>query len=246
VITSIEYLKKRKEIDPERIGLIGHSEGGLIASIVAAERKDIDFIILLAGPGIKGAELLAEQWGKLAEHDGVSPEAVKASLPFYKKITALSAAGTDSATLAIEIRAELASWKKNVDLKTLDELGFGSKASTEQQLAVFVPFLASRWVQFFLASDPAVYLEKISAKVLALNGEKDIQVIAAPNTEGIKKALAKSRSPLYEVKVLPGLNHLFQRCFACSMEEYGMLEESFSENALTEIATWLKKNVLSK
>ncbi|MCE3281660.1 MAG: hypothetical protein K0Q66_397 [Chitinophagaceae bacterium] len=244
VVTSIEYLKKRKEVDTSRIGLIGHSEGGLIASIVASERTDINFVILLAGPGIRGAELLAEQGEKLVETSGVSTEATKAYLPLYKKMIALSAAGTDSAALGVAIRKEIGSWKKNVEPAHLKELGFASKASTEAILGSLIPDFASPWLQFFLASDPAVYLEKVSAKVLALNGEKDIQVLPSSNTAGIRKALQKSRSPFYEVKVLPGLNHLFQYCFACTVNEYGMLEESFSEIALSEITGWLRKNVV--
>lgn len=82
--------------------------------------------------------------------------------------------------------------------------------------------------------------------MLALNGEKDIQVIATSNTEAIKKALTKSKSPAYEVKVLPGLNHLFQKCNQCSVMEYGTLEETFSEDALKEITQWLQKNVLQQ
>jgi uncharacterized protein len=99
-------------------------------------------------------------------------------------------------------------------------------------------------MRYFLKSDASVFLQQVSAKVLALNGEKDIQVIAPSNTAGIKKALQKSKSPLYEVKILPGLNHLFQKCNQCSVVEYGMLDETMSEAALAEMAQWLQKNVL--
>jgi uncharacterized protein len=100
-------------------------------------------------------------------------------------------------------------------------------------------------MKFFLQSDASVYLQSISAKVLALNGEKDIQVIATSNTEGIKKALQKGKSPSYEVKVLPGLNHLFQKCKLCTVMEYGALDETFSEDALTIMSNWLQKNVVN-
>ncbi len=244
VALSIGYLKGRKEIDQDRIGLIGHSEGGLIAALVAAERKDIDFMVLLAAPGIKGADLLEAQGEQLNLSSGLSKEAVAAYQPFYRKLIDLSAAGTDSASLARMARQELHAWKAKTDPKLVREIGFGDMASTEMIFQNLIPGFAAKWMQYFLATDASLLLEKTDAKVLALNGEKDIQVLPATNTEGIREALQKSRSPLYEVKVLPGLNHLFQKCTACNLMEYGILEETFSESALDEITGWLKKNVI--
>ncbi len=244
VNTSIEYLKSRKEIDPKKIGLIGHSEGGLIAPIVAAERNDIDFMILLAGPGIKGSTLLAEQGEQLILQYGVSKEAVQNYLPLYKKFIQLSAEGNDSATLARKGRLAFATWKQNSNPDLVKAIGFTDEESTEAILENLISGFAQPWMQFFLASDATLWLEKTAAKVLALNGEKDIQVLANSNTEGIKKALKKSKSPSYEVKILPGLNHLFQKCTLCTVNEYGMLDETFSETALDEMAKWLQKNVL--
>lgn len=244
VITSINYLKGRKEIDPKRIGLVGHSEGGLIASIVATETKDINFMILLAGPGIKGADLLAEQGEQLILQSGVSKEAVQNYLPLYKKFIQLSADGLDSATYVTKAREALSAWQNNSDPELVKQVGFKDNESTEEIFSNLVPGFTSKWMQFFLASDASLLLEKTSAKVLALNGEKDVQVLANSNTQGISKALKKSKSPSYEVKILPGLNHLFQKCTLCSVSEYGMLEESFSETALAEMASWLQKNVL--
>ncbi len=244
VITSINYLKGRKEIDAKRIGLIGHSEGGLIASIVAAETNDINFMILLAGPGIKGADLLAEQGEQLILQSGVSKEAVQNYLPLYKKFIQFSAEGLDSATYVIKAREAFNTWKAASDPELVKQVGFTDIASTEAIFENLIPGFTAPWMQFFLASDASLPLEKTSAKVLALNGEKDVQVLANSNTEGIKKALKKSKSPSYEVKILPGLNHLFQKCTLCTVAEYGMLEETFSEAALAEMASWLQKNVL--
>jgi uncharacterized protein len=244
VITSINYLKSRKDIDQNKIGLIGHSEGGLIAAIVAAERSDINFMILLAGPGIKGADLLEEQGEQLIISSGISKEAVTAYKPFYRKIIDLSASGLDSATFATKVRQEFHAWKAKTDASLVRQVGFTDMANTEAILQNLIPAFATPWMQFFLASDPSPLLQKTSAKVLALNGEKDIQVIATPNTEGIKNALLRSRSVKYDVKILPGLNHLFQKCTTCTINEYGMLDETFSETALDEITNWLQKNVL--
>jgi pimeloyl-ACP methyl ester carboxylesterase len=244
VITSINYLKSRKDIDPGKIGLIGHSEGGLIAAIVAAERNDISFMVLLAGPGIKGADLLEEQGEKVILASGLSTEAVAAYKPLYRKLIDLSASGIDSAGFAIKARQEFHAWKSKTDPSMVKQVGFTDMANTEAILENLIQSFTAPWMQFFLASDAAPLLEKTSAKVLALNGEKDIQVTPGTNTEGIRKALQKSRSPKYEVRVLPGLNHLFQNCTLCTISEYGMLDETFSETALSEITGWLQKNVL--
>ncbi len=244
VITSINYLKGRKEIDAKRIGLIGHSEGGLIASIVAAETNDINFMILLAGPGIKGADLLAEQGEQVILQSGVSKEAVQNYLPLYKKFIQFSAEGLDSATYVTKAREAFTTWKAASDPALVKEVGFTDSASTQAIFENLISSFTAPWMQFFLASDASALLEKTSAKVLALNGEKDVQVLANSNIEGIKRALKKSKSPSYEVKILPGLNHLFQKCTLCTVAEYGMLEETFSEAALVEMASWLQKNVL--
>jgi uncharacterized protein len=244
VITSINYLKSRKEIDPDKIGLIGHSEGGLIASFVAAERDDINFMILLAGPGIKGADLLEEQGEQILLSGGFTKEAVAAYKPFYRRLIDLSASGLDSAAFATKARQEFHAWKAKTDPVLVKEIGFSDITTTEAILQDLISGFAAPWMRFFLAADAAPLLEKTTAKVLALNGGKDIQVLPRSNTEGIKKALQKSRSPKYDVKILAGLNHLFQKCTACTINEYGMLDETFSETALLEITSWLQKNVL--
>jgi len=244
VITSIEYLGKRSEIDLNRIGLMGHSEGGLIASIVAAERKDISFVVLLAGPGINGAALLAEQGEQILLKSGVSKEAVAVYTPLYKKMIQISTQETDSLTIAMNAYKAVADWKKATPLNYQKEIGMDTKEGSDAIMHNLVSGFSSPWMKYFLKSEPSIFIEQISAKVLALNGEKDIQVIASTNTEGIKKALQKSKSPSYEVKILPGLNHLFQTCKSCSITEYGTLDETFSEAALSEITQWLQKNVL--
>lgn len=244
VITSLNFLKNRKEIDKDRIGLVGHSEGGLIAAIVAAERNDIHFMVLLAGPGIRGADLLEEQGEKINLLSGTSKEATEAYKPFYRALIDMSASGMDSATYAVKTREAFHAWKAKTSPELLKQLGFDDRFTAEVILNNLIPQFSSPWMQYFLASDPVPLLEKTSAKVLALNGEKDIQVLPQSNTAGIKKALLKSKSPVYEVKVLPGLNHLFQQCTLCNLVEYGMLNETFSEAALKEMTTWLQKNVL--
>lgn len=246
VNSGIDFLKKNKIVDANRIGIIGHSEGGLIAALVAAERKDIAFMVLLAGPGIPGATLLAEQGKETLLKSGLPEKAVEAYLPFYKAVIALSAAGTDSSSFAVKLRGLFNDWKQKTDPLLVQHMGFVDDASTDGILENLLDGFSGKWMQYFLATDPAPYLKKTNAKVLALNGEKDIQVLAASNTAGIRKALEGSKSPLFEVKVLPGLNHLFQRCTLCTIPEYGSLEETINAAALEAVGSWLQKNVLQR
>lgn len=175
---------------------------------------------------------------------GSSKEAIEAYKPFYRALIDMSASGMDSATYAVKAREAFHAWKAKTSTELLEQLGFDDRLTAEMILNNLIPQFSSPWMQYFLAADPAPLLERTSAKVLALNGEKDIQVLPHSNTAGIKKALQKSKSPVYEVKVLPGLNHLFQQCTQCNLMEYGMLSETFSEAALKEMTTWLQKNVL--
>jgi len=243
-MTSLAYLKKRKEIDTNRIGLMGHSEGGLIAALVGAQRKDIAFMVLLAGPGESGYELMAEQCEQVLLKNGLTQDAATAYMPFYKKIMQIAVTSTDSTAMAEKAWKALKEWKAVTKPEYQKAIGLDSEAGTTAIMENLLDGFSMPWMKFFIQSNAAVLLEQTHARVLALNGEKDIQVIAPSNTSGIQKALQKSKSPLYEVKILPGLNHLFQHCNTCTINEYGTLDETFAESALTEITAWLKKNVL--
>jgi fermentation-respiration switch protein FrsA (DUF1100 family) len=103
--------------------------------------------------------------------------------------------------------------------------------------------LQSPWFRYFLNFQPRQYLEQLKCKLLAVNGDKDIQVISKQNLPGIAAALKKSHNKNYEIKEMPGLNHLFQACNKCTLVEYGELEETISPAALEAISNWLEKNV---
>lgn len=103
--------------------------------------------------------------------------------------------------------------------------------------------LTSPWQQFFLACDPATDLAKVTIPVLSLNGSNDVQVPAAANQAGIKRALEKGRNTRYVIKELPGLNHMFQESQTGAMSEYPLLEQTLSPVALNEIVGWIRKHV---
>jgi pimeloyl-ACP methyl ester carboxylesterase len=246
VEAGIAYLKSKPEVDTTRMGLIGHSEGGLIAEIVASRRKDINFVVLLAGPGVKGSELLSEQSGAVLESQGMPLAMANVYRPFY--LSVINNVVTEKDTAAAYKKAWLSyrNLQKNTDKQTMQTLGFGDDAQAEKILHDLINTLSVPWMKYFLLSEPAQYIEKINAKVLALNGEKDFQVRAKPNLTAIEAALKKSKSKVYNTKWLPGINHLFQKCNTCTISEYSSLEETFSPVALKEMGNWLQQNVQSK
>ncbi|MEP6713643.1 MAG: alpha/beta fold hydrolase, partial [Ferruginibacter sp.] len=243
VEAGIDYLKTRVEIDKDNIGLIGHSEGGMIAPMVATERKEIKFIVLLAGPGIPIIDLMTEQAEAVSASNGTLPATVKAAGELYRIAVLEINKTTDKELMKKNIGIKMTEWSKTADTSLLRELGFSDTAMLTKNIALQVNALSFPWFKYFLAFNPQVYLQKLSCKVLALNGSKDVQVIAASNLAGIKSSLKKSKSPQYDVIELAELNHLFQTCIKCSPDEYGELEESFSPKALQVMGDWLQKNV---
>lgn len=246
VEAGLAYLKSRSETDTARLGLIGHSEGGLIAELLASRRKDINFVVLLAGPGIKGSVLLADQGAAILESEGYSADAVNLYKPFFSQVVNISITEKDTSVAFKKAWAAYESWKKTAPQTTRNQLGFTDDTAVKSILKNLVTTFLLPWMKYFLNNDPSKLVEKINAKVLALNGEKDIQVLAKPNLAGIKVALQKSKSKVADVEMLPGLNHLFQKCTKCSVSEYGQLEETINPAALTAIGDWLKKNELIK
>ena len=240
---AISYLQTRKEIDLKKIGLIGHSEGGMIAPMVASQRKDIAFVILLAGPGVKIIELMTEQNAAILEKSGITEFAINAYKPLYKKIILMIAESPDSITAGKSGRVILDEWIGKTDMSIADELGFKTSKNIDDYISALVQQIYIPWFRYFVKYDPQPSLKKLRCPVLALNGDKDIQVISKQNLTGIEAALKKSRMKNYEIKELPGLNHLFQTCKKCTIQEYLELEETISPYALQIIGDWLKKNV---
>jgi pimeloyl-ACP methyl ester carboxylesterase len=242
--TAIQYLSGHPAIDKNKIGLIGHSEGGLIASIIASRNKNIEFMILLAGPGTKGSVLLADQVEAIMQASNVPGPSAKAFKTLYSQVIHHSLTAKDTAAAITAAISTYYSWKKNAPGTVLTDLGITTDKIDEENIRTMVREFSKPWMKYFLQSDPVPYLQNTNAKVLALNGEKDVQVLPQPNLAGITAALQKSKSPVYEVKEMEGLNHLFQTCRQCTPAEYGMLEETFSPMALQAMSEWLKKNVM--
>lgn len=243
VMAAMDYLKTRDEVDPKKIGLIGHSEGGLIASLVLVQRKDVAFIISLAGPGMKGSDILSDQGEAIMIKEGVDKASAKSYNDLYKKIIDYSLTEKDSAQCFNKVWQEYSKWSGSMNPDKLKDLGFTDEERAKKILQNLLKTLYTPWMQFFNNSDASINYQKAYCPVLALNGSEDLQVIPEKNLEGIRLALKKSKSKNYDEKELPGLNHLFQHCKKCTVSEYGELEETFAPQALQVMDNWLKENV---
>ena len=243
VEAGLDFLETQPEVNKEKIGLIGHSEGGMIAPIVAGERKDVQFIVLLAAPGIPIVDLMQEQSAAVSVAEGRTPAEAKASATLLRIIWDEVKKNQDTATTFQNIRMRIGAWAKTVDTATLAKIRSRNTIPIDEQIRQAMDAMGTVWYRYFMAFNPQPYLQKLHCKVLALNGSKDVQVIASSNLAGIRAALQKSDSRQYDVIELPGLNHLFQTCTRCSPSEYEDLEETFSPKAIGIMNDWLLKNV---
>lgn len=235
VIAAVEFLQSKKEINPKKIGLLGHSEGSMVAQIVAANySENISFVIMLAGVGIPGDELILLQSEKIALSEGIAETKIQNSLTNQKKIISLLKSNKANQEIEKEIRDIIYALFDNSYIEN-------EKANFEKMIDNQIRILTSQWYRTFLKFNPTEFLQKIKCPVLALNGEKDVQVPARENLEAIKNSLIKSGNTNITILELKGLNHLFQNCETGSISEYGKIEQTISQSALDSILNWLIK-----
>jgi uncharacterized protein len=234
VIAQFEYLKTRKEVDKNKIGLIGHSQGGIVAPIAAVENKDISFIVLLAGTGIPGSDLLVEQRKLISIANGEDPKKVERDSQFMRKILNLILSEKDTSVVmkkALLMTDEYIKSLPKEDLKLYD--GF------KEQTPMLIRQTLQPWFYSILEYDPRPTLEKVKCAVLALNGENDLQVPYKDNLSGIENALKKGGNKNHKIVPLPGLNHLFQPSKTGSPNEYASIETTISPEVLTIMKDWI-------
>jgi pimeloyl-ACP methyl ester carboxylesterase len=224
----MEYLKTRKEIVSKKIGFMGHSEGGLIAPMIAANYYDVAFIILLAGPGINGEQILYQQKALIEKTMGLSDEQVAEGRKMSEKIFETLKTEPDSALTAIKLREIIADGKYS-------ELGQTEKILTDAEIAK----VNSKWFRNFITYDPVPSLKKVKCPVLALNGGKDLQVPPKTNLPVIEQALKDGKCKSFKTMEIPDLNHLFQHSKTGSTNEYAEIEETFSPEVLEIIKHWI-------
>lgn len=233
VLAGIEYLKTRIEVTKNEIGLIGHSEGGLIAPMVAVKSKDVAFIVLMAGPGLPGDQILLKQSALISKAGGESDEEIKKSDEINKKIYDIIKNESDSIKAHQEITTIFKNFYNSLNEEEKKEAG------DENTALQMLSRVESPWFKLFLRYDPRPTLEKVTCPVLAINGEKDLQVPPKENLAGIKEALTKGGNKNYRIELLPGLNHLFQTSTTGSPSEYNTIEETISPSALKIMGDWI-------
>ncbi|MCB0697913.1 MAG: alpha/beta hydrolase [Chitinophagaceae bacterium] len=244
VLDAITYLKTRKEVDKKKIGLYGHSEGGMIAQMVAADNKDIDFIICMAGPGIKLSQGMVEQNIAVLTSMGLSEAAANSYGELYSALVNDVLVSSKEEQLIEKMKVSIDNWMAQADSQVvLQTTGIHNSASRQVFIDKFVEGVWNKWMTYFLHYDPQPVLEQLRCKVLALNGDRDMQVISKSNLPGYEKALAKSKSKVYETKEIHGVNHLFQECNTCTVQEYAELEQTIKPEVLKIVGDWLDKNV---
>ncbi len=233
VVSAVEFLKGREDLDTGKIGLVGHSEGGLLAPMVAAENKDIAYIVLLAGPGIPGYDILMLQTELIQKANGVSGPELDQAMQELSGVLELIRNTEDPAELPEGLTTYLRqTMEENPEL--IPE-GMAVEEVVNSQLRA----MATPWMHYFISYDPAPVLRKVQCPVLALNGEKDLQVPPAENLAAIEKYLKEGGNTEVTTRMLPTLNHLFQTSETGAPSEYSSLEETFSPAALEVITTWI-------
>jgi pimeloyl-ACP methyl ester carboxylesterase len=241
VHAAVKYLQGRKEIDAKRIGLMGHSEGGLIAPMVAADHPDdVGFIVLLAGPGLPGDEVLRSQQKAILKAMGAGAEKIELMQRLQKAaVTAVMKAAPDKSKA--EAKGAVKAFLDSLTEAERKSLGLGKTA--EEPLDAIVGQVATPWMAYFFKYDPRPTLGKVRCPVLAVNGELDLQVVPGENLSAIESAVKGGGNDKVTTKEFPKLNHLFQKSKTGLPNEYGQIEETFDAEALKYLAEWVRKQM---
>lgn len=234
---AVNYIHSRQDLNMLSIGLMGHSEGGVIATMVASRNKLVSFICLLAGPGVTAYELMVQQQRDQMQLSGASAQDKNLMVSGMQKMfrTIHDNAKLSPSELKRELDTLLYREFKNIPPpllhgKSVDEL---VKITSSRYL--------SPWFKYYISLEPADYLSKVKCPVLALNGTLDIVVESTTNLAAIKNALQKAGNNNHQEIALPGLNHLFQRAQTGALSEYPQISETVNPVALKIVSTWINK-----
>ncbi len=218
---AVSYIQSRPDLKNLKIGLMGHSEGGMIAPMVASRDKYVKFIVLLAGPGVPVEQLMLKQVADQMRLGGASDEAIMQASAIYKRASDLIIQNPSSSTAQLKQQVET--------LLPHDAM--------VQQLSAQI----TSWFRYFITFRPADYLTKVKCPVLALDGTLDMQVNSQANLAGIKSALEKGGNKNFQTISMPGLNHLFQKASTGSVAEYGQISETVNPAALQTVSAWINR-----
>jgi pimeloyl-ACP methyl ester carboxylesterase len=238
VAAAVSFLKTRTDINPKQIGLLGHSEGGIIAPMVATSSNDIAYLILFAGPGVPGKAILERQSADILKANGASQAIIDKQLSDLKRSIEVMQTGQGLAEMEADVRAEVRKQIETLPEAQRKALGDTDKA-IEDAVQTQMSLVKNPWMKFFVTYDPAPALEKVQVPVLAIFGGKDLQVAAEPNEQAIKAAFARGKNTHATTKTYPEANHLFQPATTGSPAEYANLK-TFVPGLLDDTVKWIK------
>lgn len=232
-----QYAKTLDKIDKNKIGIIGHSEGGMIAPLVASQHPDLGYVVSLGGPGVPISDLMTLQNAMILEKNGMTPKGLEITKQNLPLIYSIVNQDKEPKELFDTLISAVHGYYDLLDAQD-QQLLAPTKASYYMSLA---QSFFSPWFRHFLASDPSESWQKTKCPVLALNGSEDIQVEAKQNTNAIMMNLAISGNNNAKIKIVDGLNHLFQPCSKCDLAEYATIETTFDESVLSMIKDFISK-----
>jgi uncharacterized protein len=236
VLSGVAFLKGRKEIDPKRIGVIGHSEGGVVGPLAASRSADISFVVLLAGPGVTGEQVMYLQSVKLMRAGGAGEDAVAKNRRLQEMMFTVIRESKDEKDDKVILARLREAWAK------LPGVGDAERKASDQAMNAEFSRVMSPEMRSFILHDAGEVLRQVKIPLLALNGSSDFQVPPEQNLPAIVTALTAAGNPDFAAIELPGLNHMFQKCQACTVSEIGNLEETFSTTALEIMGDWLMRH----
>ena len=226
------FLRSRREIDPRAIGYIGHSEGGMIGPIAAADSPGLAYVVLLAGPGERTRELLEAQRRAIGQSMGMTAAELDQAGALQGRLMEISAGPLPQAEAEAAMRA------------AMSDAALAGSGITPAQRDMLIGRVMDPWFRWFLRYDPVPTLRALRMPVLALNGSLDRQVLPAANLAGIRAALAGN--PDVTITELPNLNHLFQTARTGGIGEYAQIEETMAPVMLETVTAWIRARFLGR
>lgn len=234
VAKGVEYLKSRPEIIRNQIGLVGHSEGGVVAPMLAAKSNDVAFIVLMAGTGVNGEEILCEQGKLLHRAAGVDEEMIAVDTQVRKIFTGIVKKETNRDVAKKQIHEALAKFLSGLTESQKTWIKIHSVVTED-----FIKRFNSPWGHFHFSYEPTTALRRITIPMLVLNGELDLVVSPKQNLPLIDEALKEAGNKDYTIIELPKLNHAFQTCVIGSWAEYEQIDETIAPSALNIMTDWI-------
>lgn len=224
VASAVRFLRGRSEVRSDAVGLVGLSEGGIVAPMVHTRFEPVSFLVLMAGPSVPGGDIIVEQSAKIAAAGGAPPSAVDSIRQAQRRLMDAVRAGSDSASVASRLRPIL-----------------DREDSNEEQMQAQIGQMTGPWFRYFVGYDPVPALRKVDVPTLALYGSNDLQVPPEQNAAPMRAALRDAPTNDATVRVLDGLNHIFQPAETGLPGRYGQIETTMAPAALDAVSGWILK-----